>query len=65
MAKIAKLSSRRRYRCAHVLGVVLNKIDPRHGDYYYNYYYYQYDDDGGSAHRRKRNRDRSSQRKGK
>ena len=50
---------------AHVLGVVLNKIDPRNADYYYNYYYYQYDDDGGSAHRRKRNRDRSSQRKGK
>ncbi|HEY3414957.1 MAG TPA: polysaccharide biosynthesis tyrosine autokinase [Armatimonadota bacterium] len=50
---------------AHILGVVLNKIDQRHGEYYYDYYYYQYHSDDGSTHRRKRNKASSSHGKGK
>ena len=42
---------------AHLLGVVLNKMDEQNGGYYYNYYYYQYHaDDGTTKKRRKRHK---------
>jgi polysaccharide biosynthesis transport protein len=50
---------------SHILGVVLNKIDQQHGEYYYDYYYYQYHADDGTSSRRKRNRSHSSHGKGK
>ncbi len=41
---------------ANVLGVMLNKIQERHGGYYYYYYNYYYQQYGGEGERRKSSR---------